>query len=430
MDVNKHNSELYKNFFIGIFLFTTVLFFSQLIYASIDTYEFTIDSGKWMGTHWYHRLTLFIPSPLKINNKLFLFVTGSGRGVENRLFLKKFTEDIGIPTAILFDIPNQPLFGGLKEDALISYSLKKFIETDNKNWIIFTPMIWAIRNSMNFLEKYLLHNKIANIDGFILCGISKRGWVSYLAATKDKRVKGIVPGSFDTVNFKKTIPHQIDMWGKYSFDLNDYSKNGLLDIMFSSYGEKILSVIDPWYLKKKLKIPKLIIVGTNDSYWTIDAANFYFHDLWGQNYLFYLPNRGHSLSYDQSLLNIMEKFTLSVAHKYKLPSFSIKTSYDRKKDLLQVNIKSKKIKPIYANIWYASSYNKDFRNAVFRKRPLEFLKNEKIFRGFIQVSESKFIAWYPEMKYKDKKRIYSLCAPVQIINGDIAHPEMVPQTGH
>ena len=80
---------------------------------------------------------------------------------------------------------------------------------------------------MNFLEEYLSHNKIANINGFILCGISKRGWVSYLTAAKDNRVKGIIPGSFDTVNFEKTIPHQIDMWGEYSLDLGDYSKNGL-----------------------------------------------------------------------------------------------------------------------------------------------------------------------------------------------------------
>ena len=38
----------------------------------------------------------------------------------------------------------------------------------------------------------------------------------------------------------------------------------------------------PWVYRDKLTMPKLILNGTNDPYWTLDALNLYWDDLNGR----------------------------------------------------------------------------------------------------------------------------------------------------
>ncbi len=415
--INNTKKALFWAFFVFL-LFSTSAFSS--------TVSTTIDGGVWQGIHWYHRFLLIIPDNLKIKDYVLLHITGSKSINKPLPYISSLANVLGIACGIIYDIPNQPLFGGLKEDALLAYSFEQFIKTKDSNWIVLNQMAKSVMSAMNYMEDYFFHHYNIPSLKFVLSGVSKRGWTTYIVGARDKRVKGIIPLSFDNVHFLKTLPHQLEQWGVYSSDLSDYIKKGIVDIMATPIGKKLLKQIDPWYMRKKLKIPKLIIIGTNDTYWTIDAASLYFSDLWGPKYIYYMPNKGHSLGWDRKVFPTIEKFILSVSHNYRLSSFRFSYDYTGKEDRVYFRIKDKKTRPKGASIWYATSYTKDFRDAIFREKPLFFSSTEKAFFGWIWLPKARFMAFYPEVEYSFQDKSYYLCAPANIVKGQLAHPEMVP----
>jgi|GEM_PF-3995796 len=70
----------------------------------------------------------------------------------------------------------------------------------------------------------------------------------------------------------------------------------------------ITTMLDPYSYRNKLTMPKMIIIGTNDPYWPVDAVKHYFNDLPGENYLHYVANAGHDLNGGQQALRCVSAF--------------------------------------------------------------------------------------------------------------------------
>ncbi len=86
--------------------------------------EIEMVSQTWQGHPWKHTIIMKQPPKLQTKGTAILYITGDGPFAGDYLDLALITAATGMPTAMLFDIPNQPI-DGMKEDDLISpYALR------------------------------------------------------------------------------------------------------------------------------------------------------------------------------------------------------------------------------------------------------------------------------------------------------------------
>jgi len=256
----------------------------------IETIKF--DSVTWQNIQWHNHLMIIRP-PSVLSTVAVIFIAGDYKFTQEELSIFRLLAlQNKAYVAVLFDIPNQPLFGGLREDWLLSYSFSKFIETGDFSWPALLPMVQSTVVSMNLLHNYV-KNMGDRIEGFILTGGSKRGWTTWLTAAMDERVKGIVPIAFDNLNIAEQMKHQLHFWGSFSPSIREYVERGILDDLDNPVKRDLIQYIDPYTYRMDLEMPKFIVVGTNDPYWPIDASKLYVDDLPGYSSMVYAPNAGH-----------------------------------------------------------------------------------------------------------------------------------------
>ncbi|MDQ2732660.1 MAG: PhoPQ-activated pathogenicity-related family protein, partial [Armatimonadota bacterium] len=259
-----------------------------------------LHSQVWQGIPWKHQLLIIDPEThaqpsATGQSKVMLYVTGSYDGGMTAQFLSLFAEATGAVMAILYDVPNQPLFEGLSEDALIAFTFSKYLETEDATWPLLFPMVRSVAAAMTALQQYEGGLAQGPPSEFIVTGASKRGWTSWLAGACDPRVCAIAPMVYNNLNLPAQAQRQLDSWGDYSDEISDYVEAGLMDHLRTAQGQQLIAMVDPYSFRDRLTLPKLLINGTNDRYWPLDAASYYYDELPGDKNLLYVPNSGHNL---------------------------------------------------------------------------------------------------------------------------------------
>lgn len=367
-----------------------------------------LTSQTWQGNPWRHTILLRQPKKLAQKGTGILFITGDGPRDGDYRQLAFVTEATGMPVAMLFDIPNQPIWG-MKEDDLIAHTFQKYLETGDADWPLLFPMTKSALRAMDAVEETTA--KTDNpLTKFVVTGASKRGWTTwFVGAAKDKRVIGIAPMVYDNLNVARQMPHQIVQWGKYSEQIEDYTRRGLQAQLATEKGKKLASIIDPYSYLANIKVPVLVVTGSNDRYWAVDAMGQYWNDLKQPKWAKVVPNVGHDLGGGLEAANTIGAFARSLAGAYKMPkpTWSVK----KPRGAYEINVNSD-VPYEEVKIWVAMSDTMDFRDAKWSaigKIPA----NEK-YHGLGLIGEKK-TAMFLEFRYKIGERTFSVTTPPQVL---------------
>src|SRR5262245_39984927 len=143
--------------------------------ASGTMYTIELTSQTWQGIRWEHLMVVYIPEGVKPTDTLFLWNDG-GRPDPLKSFLAFELSKRGkIPVAFLYGIPNQPLFEGKKEDALIAETFIRFLKTEDESWPLLFPMVKSLVRAMDALQAFAKEEWKTEVKSFVVSGGSKRG---------------------------------------------------------------------------------------------------------------------------------------------------------------------------------------------------------------------------------------------------------------
>ena len=349
--------------------------------AGAKIYDLELTSQTWQGIVWKHDLQVFVPADAKPGSTLFLWNQGGKPGLGSTFLALDLAKKMKAPVCFLFGIPNQPLFGGKKEDALIAETFVRYLETKDPSWPLLFPMTKSLVKAMDALQAFAKHEWKVEVKSFVVAGASKRGWTTWLTGVADPRVKAILPMVIDTLNMQKQLPHQLASYGAFSEMIHDYTERKLAPPPKTPEGQRLWQMVDPWLYRKRLTMPKLILNGTNDPYWTQDALNLYWDDLTGEKWIAYVPNAGHGLAQKKDdgtndtdrATNVMAVFGRAYIYDKALPKLTWK--HDDAGGKARVVVKSDTT-PTTVRLWKATAPTLDFRKATWQSSSVEFAKGQ------------------------------------------------------
>ncbi|MHA4895992.1 PhoPQ-activated pathogenicity-related family protein [Pedobacter sp. PWIIR3] len=374
----------------------------------VSIYTLLLTSQKWRESTWTHQLTILVPKGFKYDGAL-LFITGGSVGKEgvpnwtdrnNReIFgMGLLARQNKAVVAVLRQTPNQPLYSGLTEDALISYTLHNFKNDGDYSWPLLFPMVKSATSAMSAVQEFSRQKLSKTIRRFVVSGASKRGWTTWLTGAVDKRVTAIAPMVIDMLNMPVSMKYQIKVWKDYSIQIEDYVKLGLVQEMGTETSNALTTMIDPYSYKKMLTMPKMIIMGTNDEYWPIDNIKNYYDSIPGQNLIKYIPNVGHSLGDGTEALTTLSAFFGYTLKKSPYPVCNWTSTVSSKGVKLTIQATADKLVDVV--VWHSDSPDMDFRNDKWTSESLGISHQAKVeaLEGF---PESGYRAFYVNLKYKD-----------------------------
>lgn len=363
-------------------------------------------SQQWRGMDWNHEMTVMVPDNLKYSDAL-LFITG-GSVKEGKPNTHKWTESLttsltGVAKtnkaiiAILWQVPNQPLYGDLTEDALISYTLHNYLKDRDFTWPLLFPMTKSAVRAMDVVQKFAKKEVKHKISHFVVSGASKRGWTTWLTGANDQRVKAIGPMVIDVLNMPVNVDYQKEVWGDYSIEIQDYVNLGIAQQLGTKGGNDLTKMIDPYSYRKTLTMPKMIFMGTNDPYWPVDAVKNYIDSIPGENRICYTPNAGHDMGDKKKAFTTLSAFlgTTVTNGKYPVCNYSI----SEEKGIITLKVKSTPELLVDATLWSSASKDQDFRDEKWTNTSLNPANKAEI-TVEIKKPDSGFKAFYVDLKYK------------------------------
>lgn len=376
--------------------------------GDVQATSILLTSQQWHEYVWTHELIVLLPKDVQFDGAL-LFINGGSnkKGIPNwvkrddgmvKSLAEVATKNKGI-VATIRQTPNQPLVGDLTEDALISYTLHNFKKDGDYTWPLLFPMVKTAVKAMDAIQEFAKQKANVKVNRFVVSGASKRGWTTWLTGASDPRVAAIAPMVIDILNMPVNLEYQVKMFKGYSEQIEDYVKLEIPQTATSEKGKAITTMVDPYSYRKKLTMPKMLFMGTNDEYWTVDAVKHYIDSIPGKNFIHYVPNVGHDLGDKKQALTALSAFFGETIGGKPYPELTPSIAYSPKKITVKIKASSNQLTGI--SLWHADSDDTDFRDNKWTSKEIVVKKKSDVVTVVQEYPTSGYRAFYVDLKYKD-----------------------------
>lgn len=383
--------------------------------------ELILTSQTWRDIVWKHQLFVIKPysAPKDVRHALLFISGGSWRdGLETaesspprdaHLYVT-LAEMLKTPVAVLMHVPHQPIFDGKKEDAAIAYTFDEYLRTKDPEWPLLLPMVKSAVRGMDATQEFARRQWSLDLQTFTVTGASKRGWTTWLTSAVDKRVTALAPMVIDVLNIGRQMAHQEAVYGQPSEQIHDYTERDMHHKLQSDGGKSLVAIVDPYQYRETLRQPKLIILGTNDPYWTVDALNLYWQGLVGEKYILYVPNNPHGLNDYGRVFGSLNALHQHVARGQRLPQLS--WQYEERNGGVRLSVKSDPpARQVVA--WMATAPTQDFRQAQWQSHPMNQDGQQHTFQ--VDRRNDGFAAVFAEAEYQAEDSPYYFSTNVRVV---------------
>ena len=402
------------------------------------TYIIYMQSQRWLTTNevkdplWWHWLTVVVPDEVKSTMGLLIIGGGSRNQKipkkENQV-LAQIAMNSGTIVAELHNIPNQAMefvgddFGPRKEDELIAYGWRKFIDSkataEDAKWLARLPMTKASVRALDTMTAFCKSKLGKTVDRFTVMGASKRGWTTWTTAIVDKRVVAIAPIVIDMLNVVPSFNHHWQVYGFWAPAVGDYEREGIMDEQQSENYQRLMEITEPYSYIDQLTLPKFMINATGDQFFIPDSWQFYWNDLQGEKHIRYVANTDHSMRKSDALESFLA-FYYAIAHDQPRPDF------DWKVENGTIHITTNPdFQPQEIALWKARNEDaRDFRMETigpnWEKQTIEINKAGK-YELKIEQPEKGWSAFYAELTFSSEGP-----TPFKFTTGVVVTPDTLP----
>ena len=378
---------------------------------------------------WQHWLVIVKPALVQYDTA-FLMIGGGKNGgpaptgpSPQLVHYAKATNSV---VAELRMIPNQPLiFNGdgkpRSEDDLIAYCWIKYLDTGDPTWLPRLPMVKSAVRAMDTITALLGSDQGGKtpINKFVVAGGSKRGWTTWLTGAVDRRVVAIIPIVIDVVNVRACSINHFCAYGFWAPALGDYDRQKIHERMDTPQYAALLQIVDPYFYRDRLTMPKFIVNAAGDQYFPPDSSKFYFNDLPGSKYLRYVPNADHSLRGSDAQESILAFYQANLKGT-PLPKFSWQMQPDG-----SIRVQTEE-KPLQVKLWQATNPKaRDFRlesvGPAYMPSAVES-KGNGIYEAKVAKPATGWTAFFLELSFAGADAIpFKFTTPVSIVPDVLPH---------
>ena len=388
-----------------------------------------LTSQNWLSenevnqTKWEHWLNVYIPDN-PIADVGLLYIGGGNKNSQPPTTIEGRTAQLALATrmvvADLGQVPNQPLiFHGdgqeRYEDDLIAYAWIQYLETKDPEWLPRNAMVKAATTAMDAVSDVVATETDGELTlpKFVVTGGSKRGWTAWLTAAMDSSVIAVAPIVIDVLNTQESMTHHFANYGFWAPAIGNYVDHGLMYLHGNPDLAKLYELVDPYYYRHRIKMPKYVINASGDEFFLPDSSQFYWDDLVGPKYLRYVPNAGHSLS-GSDAIESLAAFSVATATGSEIPDLGWEYTEDGS---IRVETTAK---PTVVRLWHAHNPNaRDFRvvtlGPVYQSKLIN-PDEDGAYTVTPPAVESGWLAWYLEFEFDiGAATPLKLSVPIQVL---------------